>query len=73
MISEPLAPLCDDDGEASACPECRGSGLVSGPHLCRACNGSGYGPAIYAVSRERQHCLERLARWAHREPLPEEN
>ena len=63
-------PIREDDN-TTACPSCRGGGLVAspvqgeGPRRCPLCNGSGYGPDP-AVDDISTRCLERLALWANR-------
>jgi hypothetical protein len=81
VTRDEVQPLCGLDEDASYCTACGGSGLEDTGNgdviLCKTrcdfCGGSGYGPAPYALDRERRHCIERLSRWAHRAPCTEEN
>jgi hypothetical protein len=75
-VKDEVQPLDGMDEDASRCPFCGGGGLrpsETGPKLCVRCGGCGYGPSLYALDRERRHCIERLSRWAHRAPCTEEN
>lgn len=82
MTSDDIAPLPGDEPEPYPCAKCGGSGIrldalaIDGGlgcthSRCEICGGSGYGPPPPDLNRERAHCLERLAKWAHR-ALPTE-
>ena len=74
MTVDELAPLPAEEAEPFPCVMCSGSGVNrTGDFRCFECNGSGYGLPPAAVDRETSHCLERLRRWAHREPTPQED
>ena len=80
MNRDLVAPL-DTDDESFPCPACGGSGLEETGNgdviLCKTrcdfCNGSGYGPPPPVLDREVSHCLQRLAAWAHRDTIKQEN
>lgn len=74
MTRDDLAPL--GESESFPCPSCGGGGtLLAGQArtLCPSCSGSGYGPPPPSLEATRAHCLRRLADWAHRARLAEEN
>ena len=79
MTRDDLAPL--GESESFPCPACGGSGLEDVGNgdviLCKTrcdfCGGSGYGPPPPSLDQTRAHCLRRLAEWAHRARLTEEN
>lgn len=65
-MRDDLAPLGED--EPFPCRGCSGAGVIlceDGPIRCFECGGSGYGPPPPSLETERQHCLCRLAKWAH--------
>ena len=77
MNRDLVSPLNTDD-ESFPCPLCGGSGRISIQQLavfanCPDCSGSGYGPPPPSLDREVSHCLQRLAAWAHRDTVKQEN